>query len=141
MDRQEFRLINFEKIGDHRGQLITLENHKSIPFDIKRMYYIFDTKPNVTRGMHAHKKLEQILIAINGSCEILLDDGQTKESFKLNSKEVGLYVGNNVWREMHNFSQDCVLLVLASEIYDESDYIRNYQDFLANVSPKTQDNA
>ena len=124
----------FQIIGDERGSLVSLEVNKNIPFDIKRIYYIFDTKQGVRRGFHAHKKLEQILICTSGSCDILLDDGEDKNIVRLNSKNEGLYISNNIWREMFNFSQDCVLMVLASEHYDESDYIRNYDDFLLFVN-------
>ncbi len=124
----------FQIIGDERGSLVSLEANKNIPFDIKRIYYIFDTKQGVRRGFHAHKKLEQILICTSGSCDILLDDGEDKNIVRLNSKNEGLYISNNIWREMFNFSQDCVLMVLASEHYDESDYIRNYDDFLLFVN-------
>ena len=123
-------LINFEIKGDERGNLIALENNKNIPFAIKRVYYIFDTKENVRRGFHAHKKLQQVLVCIKGSCKILLDSGKEKNITNLNSPAIGLVVENNTWREMYDFSPDCVLLVLASELYDEEDYIRNYDEFL-----------
>lgn len=128
------KLINFNLLGDSRGGLISLEGNKNIPFPIKRVYYIYNTNTGVSRGFHAHKALKQVLIAVSGSCEILLDDGIKKEKIKLSSPEKGLLIEHNVWREMHNFSADCVLLVLASEYYDENDYIRNYNKFKNYIS-------
>ncbi|MTC30468.1 WxcM-like domain-containing protein [Providencia alcalifaciens] len=121
--------IEFKKLGDDRGSLISLEQHKNIPFEVKRIYYIFGTKEGVSRGFHAHKNLEQVAICVKGSCRFLLDDGKNKEEIILNDPSVGLYINNVTWREMHDFSEDCVLIVLASELYDESDYIRNYTEF------------
>ena len=124
----------FQPHGDERGQLVALEEFKDIPFSIKRVYYIYDTAQGVTRGFHAHKKLEQILICMHGSCKILLDDGKDKAVVPLDSPNEGLYVGNAMWREMFDFSPDAVLVVLASELYDEADYIRNYDEFLAYLA-------
>lgn len=120
----------FQQHGDDRGMLVALEEFNDIPFEIKRVYYMYDTKEGVRRGYHAHKSLEQILICIHGSCKILLDNGKEKKIVSLERPYEGLYVANNMWREMFDFSPDAVLLVLASESYDESDYIRNYDDFL-----------
>ncbi|HHR6080931.1 TPA: sugar 3,4-ketoisomerase [Providencia alcalifaciens] len=122
--------IEFKKLGDERGSLISLEQHKNIPFEVKRIYYIFGTKEGVSRGFHAHKNLEQVAICLKGSCRFLLDDGKNKEEIVLNDPSIGLYISNVTWREMHDFSEDCVLIVLASELYDESDYIRDYNEFL-----------
>lgn len=124
----------FQPHGDDRGQLVALEEFIDIPFEIKRVYYIYDTLEGVTRGYHAHKSLEQIMICIHGSCKVLLDNGKEKKIVPLEKPYEGLYVANNMWREMYDFSPDAVLLVLASEIYDESDYIRNYDDFLKMVA-------
>ena len=121
--------IDFPPLGDDRGSLVALEGAKTVPFDIKRVYYIFDTKKGVSRGFHAHKNLEQVAICVRGSCRMVLDDGTNRVDAILDSPIKGIYIGNLVWREMHEFSDDCVLLVLASEHYDESDYIRDYQDF------------
>ena len=123
----------FEPHGDDRGQLVALEEQKEIPFPIKRVYYMYDTVDGVTRGKHAHKSLQQILICVHGSCKILLDDGKEKEVVVLNQPNLGLYVSNVMWREMYDFSPDAVLMVLASELYDEADYIRDYDAFLAYV--------
>lgn len=126
----------FQPHGDERGQLVSLEEIKDIPFKIRRIYYIYGTAKGVTRGYHAHKKLEQILICINGSCKIKLDNGFEKKIIPLEKPYEGLYVSNDIWREMFDFSDDAVLLVLASELYDESDYIRDYNDFLKFVKEK-----
>lgn len=126
--------IDFSALGDERGSLVALEAEKSVPFMIKRVYYIFGTKAGVSRGFHAHKKLQQVAICITGSCRMILDDGQQRNEVLLNSPNKGLVIGDLVWREMHDFSEDCVLLVLASEHYDESDYIRNYDDFIHQVN-------
>jgi len=128
MDRL-IKWIDFPPLGDDRGSLVAIERNKTITFDVKRVYYIFGTKKDVTRGLHAHLALKQVLICITGSCEILLDDGKNRESVWLDSPTRGLLVEDLVWREMSNFSADCVLLVIASEIYDESDYIRDYEEF------------
>lgn len=120
----------FQQHGDERGQLVALEELKDIPFNIKRVYYMYDTVEGVHRGYHAHKALEQILICIHGSCRILLDNGSEKETVLLNKPYEGLYVANVMWREMYDFSPDAVLMVLASEYYDETDYIRDYDEFL-----------
>lgn len=123
-------LYEFEQHGDDRGQLVAVEALKDIPFEIKRVYYMYNTKPNVNRGFHAHKNIKQILICVHGSCEVILDTGVEKETILLNNPKVGLFISNSIWREMHNFSKGAVLMVLASEYYSEEDYIRNYDDFL-----------
>lgn len=125
----EIRTFNFDIKGDERGSLIALEGNKNIPFEIKRVYYIFNTKEGVRRGYHAHKTLEQVLIATNGKCKILLDDGYERQTVELNQPNIGLYIGPRIWREMYDFSPGCVLMVLASDMYDESDYIRKYEEF------------
>jgi dTDP-4-dehydrorhamnose 3,5-epimerase-like enzyme len=119
--------------GDHRGQLVAIEGPKEIPFDIKRVFYIFGTQPNVHRGQHAHYKTQQYLVAVNGSCKVTLDDGKQEVTYDLNQPNIGLLQGALVWGSMHDFTPDCVLLVLASEYYDEADYIRDYDDFLREV--------
>lgn len=125
---------SFQKHGDERGQLIALEEAKEIPFAIKRVYYMYDTGEGVRRGFHSHRTLEQILICIHGSCRILLDNGKEKESILLDKPYEGVYVGPDIWREMYDFSPDAVLLVLASQLYDESDYIRDYKKFLESIN-------
>lgn len=120
----------FQPHGDERGQLIALEEFVDIPFKIKRVYYMYDTAQGVVRGKHAHKCLKQILVCIHGSCKVLLDDGKEKKVVLLERPYEGLYVANNMWREMYDFSSDAVLVVFASELYDEADYIRDYDEFL-----------
>ena len=122
-------LINFKPLGDERGSLIAIEAEKSVPFEVRRVYYIFDTKEGVERGFHAHKNLNQVAVAVTGSCEMVLDDGECETSVLLDSAQKGVWIGPGVWRVMRNFSSDCVLLVLADQHYDEADYIRNYKEF------------
>lgn len=122
-----------QRHGDDRGQLVALEEGKEIPFNIKRVYYIFDTLKDVHRGFHAHKCLKQLLICVSGSCKVLLDNGTEKEVVTLDKPYEGIFIESNIWREMYDFSEDAVLLVLASELYDEADYIRNYEEFLKYV--------
>ncbi|MCI9019399.1 MAG: WxcM-like domain-containing protein [Eubacterium sp.] len=120
----------FQPHGDDRGQLVALEEFKDIPFRIKRVYYMYDTGEGIVRGHHAHKRLEQILVCIHGSCMIKLDNGRETKTVHLEKPYEGLYVAKNMWREMYDFSKDAVLLVFASELFDESDYIRDYDEFL-----------
>jgi dTDP-4-dehydrorhamnose 3,5-epimerase-like enzyme len=128
--------IDFQSLGDERGSLVAVEigMEKAVPFDIKRVYYIYHTAGGVSRGYHAHKKLKQVAICLAGKCRMVLDDGNSREEVWLDSPTKGLVIEDMVWREMHDFSQDCVLLVLASEHYDESDYIRSYEDFIKQVN-------
>ena len=130
---------SFQEHGDERGQLIALEESKEIPFTIKRVYYMYDTGEGVRRGFHSHRTLEQILICIHGSCRIMLDNGREKEDILLDKPYEGIYVGPDIWREMYDFSPDAVLLVLASQLYDENDYIRSYQQFIESIKEKMQE--
>lgn len=129
-----YELINFEVKGDHYGKLVALEGGSNIPFEIKRVYYIYDTLQDVVRGKHAHCLLEQVIICIAGSCDFMLDNGVEKAAVHLNSPSQGLYLKHNVWREFTGFSSDCVVLVLASQHYDENDYIRDYDVFLSVIA-------
>ena len=129
-----YKLIDMDIHGDNRGKLIAIEGTKNIPFDIKRVYYIYDTIPEESRGFHAHKTLEQLIVAIDGACQFVLDDGKTREKVWLNSPNKALYIGKNMWREMKHFSYGCKLMVLASEYYDEKEYIRDYDEFLKEVN-------
>ena len=124
------QLIDLPNLSDPRGGLVALESNQSIPFELKRIYYIFKTADKKARGFHAHKNLKQIAICLQGSCKFVLDNGYHQEEIILNSPLKGLLIESLMWREMHDFSEDCVLLVLASEHYDESDYIRDYSDFV-----------
>lgn len=128
-----YKLVDFKTLGDDRGSLIAIEEGYNAPFDIKRVYYIFNTKENVERGFHAHINLKQICITVKGSCTFILDNGEKKEEIELSNPNQGLFIEGLIWREMKNFSEDCVLVVLASEHYDESDYIRDYDKFLEEV--------
>lgn len=124
---------HFPPLGDARGSLVALEGEKIVPFPINRVYYLFGTKPGIARGFHAHHKLQQVAVCVTGRCRMVLDDGHQREEVWLESPTQGLLIGDMVWHEMHDFSPDCVLLVLASEHYDETDYIRNYDDFLRMI--------
>lgn len=121
---------DFDIKSDGRGSLVSIEAGKNIPFNIKRVYYIFNTKEGVERGFHAHKTLQQILVCVSGSCTIVLDNGIVRKEYLLDKPNVGLYIGPSMWREMKNFSSGSVLLVLASAWYEENDYIRNYHEFI-----------
>lgn len=123
------KILDLPIRGDDRGSLIAIEQSQTIPFDIKRVYYIFGTQPNVARGFHAHKALSQLLVCVSGSCDVILDNGVKRETVTLDRPEKGLLVESMIWREMHRFSNDCVLLVLASNHYSDDDYIRDYAEF------------
>lgn len=121
-------------MGDDRGSLVAVESEQDIPFAIKRVYYIFGTKEGVERGSHAHKNLQQLVVAVRGSCTMALDNGHEKTEFKLNDPTQGLLIGSMIWRVMKDFSEDCVLMVFADHHYSEDDYLRNYADFLTHIS-------
>jgi len=121
--------LEFPYLGDGRGGLVALEGGKTIPFKIQRVYYLFGTERGATRGLHAHLELKQVLICVTGHCKVLLDDGVESETVILDSPNKGLLVSGLVWREMSEFSSDCVLLVIADQHYDEADYIRSYDRF------------
>lgn len=127
-------LHEFKVLGDHRGQLVALETNRQIPFDVKRVFYIYGTQEGVPRGNHSHYKTKQFLVAVNGSCKVTLDNGLgNKETFHLNRPNLGLFQDALIWGTMHDFSSDCVLMVLADKYYDESDYIRDYDEFKKEV--------
>lgn len=130
----KINLIPLQKHGDDRGSLVALEEENNIPFSIKRVYYIFDTKEGVRRGFHAHKELKQVAIAVKGSCRFLLDDGTERVEVVLDNPAQGLLIESYIWREMYDFSSDCVLMILADSHYDEKDYIRDYDDFLKKAN-------
>lgn len=127
------RIIDLAMRGDERGSLIALEAGKEVPFDIRRAYYIFGTKEGVSRGFHAHRQLQQLTVAVSGACDIILDDGVRRERLRLDRPDIGLTLPPMVWHEMADFSEDCVLLVLADNVYEEADYIRDYDEFLSAV--------
>ena len=126
-------VIHHKVLGDHRGQLVVIEGKNDVPFDIKRVFYIYGTQKDTPRGNHSHYKTKQYLIAVNGSCKVTLDNGKTKKTFDLDEPNKGLFQDALTWGTMHDFSDDCVLMVLASEYYNEVDYIRDYNEFLKTV--------
>lgn len=131
MELRYCKILDLKKISDPRGNLTVIESKKDIPFDIKRVYYIYDVPGGESRGAHAHKTLEQIMIALSGSFDIKVDDGKGKKTFSLNRAYYGLYLPRMVWREINNFSSGSVCLVLASDFYKENDYVRDYNEFLS----------
>ncbi len=125
------KLIELPKINDVRGNLSYIESGSHIPFNIERVYYLYDVPGGASRGGHAHKGLHQLIIAMSGSFDVLVDDGQDKKRFHLNRSYIGLYVCPMIWRELDNFSSGSVCMVLASSKFDEDDYYRNYCDFIS----------
>lgn len=124
------KIIDLRKISDPRGNLTPIEGGKDIPFDIKRIYYLYDVPGGESRGAHAHKALQQLIVAANGSFAITLDDGTNRKTFHLNRSYYGLLIVPGIWRDLDDFSSGAVLLCLASEHYEASDYIRSYDEFI-----------
>lgn len=133
MSFNDCRIIDLPKIADPRGNLTFIEAQRNIPFDIKRVYYLYDVPGGATRAGHGHKTLQQLIIAMSGSFDVVLDDGFERQRYHLNRSYCGLYVSPMMWREIDNFSSGSVCMVLASDYYDESDYFRYYEDFLQAV--------
>jgi WxcM-like, C-terminal len=131
MSVSDCRIVELPKIQNSQGNLTFIENSRHIPFDIKRVYYLYDVPGGSERGSHAHKHLHQFIIAMSGSFDVVLNDGRQEQRFHLNRSHYGLYVCPMMWRYLDNFSSGAVCLVLASEMYSESDYIRDYDVFLA----------
>ncbi|MEQ9112603.1 MAG: FdtA/QdtA family cupin domain-containing protein [Rhodospirillaceae bacterium] len=129
MSIDDCRIIDLPKISDPRGNLTFIEGENHIPYDIKRVYYLYDVPGGAERGGHAHKNLHQLLIAMSGSFDVVLDDGERRRSIHLNRSYLGLYLPTMIWRELNNFSSGAVCMVLASEKYDETDYYRDYDEF------------
>ena len=127
-------IINFKVMGDERGSLIAFEENQNVPFDIKRVFYIYGTQENISRGNHSHYKTKQLLVAVHGGCKVTLDDGNKKKTYTLNKANVGLLQKAMIWGTMHDFTEDCILMVFADTYYDESDYIRDYDKFLEIIS-------
>lgn len=127
------KLIKFNQLGDERGHLVVLEGMKDVPFEIKRVFYIYGSDKDVVRGQHANRRSEFVLINVSGTSKVTTDDGYEKTTFDLDEPHIGVYIPNMVWKDMYDFSKDSVLLVLASEPYDCSEYIRGYDDFLEEV--------
>lgn len=134
MSIEHCKLIDLPKVSDPRGNLTFIEGGRHIPFEIQRVYYLYDVPGGSERGGHAHKALHQLIIAMSGSFDILLDDGRSKKRFHLNRSYQGLYVGPMIWRELDNFSSGSVCMVLASNYYEESDYYRDYSEYLAAIA-------
>lgn len=127
------KLVGLPILGDARGSLCVIEGGRDTDFPIARVYYIFGTQPGVARGFHAHRALRQLAVCVRGSCMMILDDGRERQSVMLDRPDRGLKIGPMIWREMHEFSEDAVLMVLADRHHDEADYIRDYDAFLAQV--------
>jgi hypothetical protein len=134
MSLTECRIIDLPKINDPRGNLTFIEGGRHVPFEIKRVYYLYDVPGGAERGGHAHRALHQLIIAMSGSFDVILDDGKQKKRFHLNRSYFGLYVRPMIWRELDNFSSGSVCMVLASNFYDESDYYRIYDEFLQAIN-------
>ena len=137
MNIDNCQIINLPKISDPRGNLTYIEGGNHIPFSIERTYYLYDVPGGAERGGHAHKGLQQLIVAMSGSFDVVLDDGYKKKRIHLNRSYQGLYVCPMIWRELDNFSSGSVCMVLASNIYDESDYYRDYEQFLEAIPKKT----
>ena len=133
MSIHDVRLIEFPRIHDHRGNLTFIENSRHTPFDIKRVYYLYDVPGGAARAAHGHKALHQLMIAMSGSFDVTLDDGTEKKKYHLNRSYSGIYIPPMMWRDLDNFSSGAVCMVLASDYFDESDYYRNYDDFVKAV--------
>lgn len=126
------KLISLQQVVDERDGILSIaEGMKNIPFEIKRVFYIYGLAyPKAQRGYHAHKELEQVLFCLNGSCKLMLDDGTNKQYFYLTDPNQGLYIGPKVWLQLFEFSNDCIILVFNSDYFKESDYIRDYDEFI-----------
>jgi hypothetical protein len=135
MPLEDCRLVHLPRINDPRGNLTFVEGARHVPFDIRRVYYLYDVPGGATRAGHAHRVLEQFVIAMSGSFDVVLDDGRQKYRYHLNRSYYGLYIAPMVWREIDNFSSGSVCLALASRPYEEADYFREYDDFLQAVGP------
>ncbi len=129
----DYKLIDTKVFGDETGHLISFEKGSNCPFDVKRTFYIFDTIPGKIRGQHANRNSEFLLIAISGSCKIKIDDGHTYKIVELNTPHQALYLGKMMWKDMYDFSYNAILLVLTNTNYDETEYIRDYKEFLNEV--------
>lgn len=126
----DYKILDFTIYPDERGKLSSLSVNNEIPFDIKRIYYVWDMPSEAIRGGHAHKNLDEVMVCLHGSCDFVLDDGKEKITVTLDRPNKGLYIKANLWRDFRNFSKDCVVILIASELYDTGDYIRDYDEFL-----------
>lgn len=133
MALNDCHLVDLPRIEDPRGNLTFIEGTRHIPFDIKRVYYLYDVPGGAERGAHGHRELHQLVVAMSGSFDIILDDGREKRTYHMNRSYFGLYIGPMIWRELTNFSSGAVCMVLASQVYDEKDYYRDYAEFLRDA--------
>jgi hypothetical protein len=133
MSLSECRIIELPRITDPRGNLTFIEQNRHVPFEIQRVYYLYDVPGGAERGGHAHRALRQFLIAMSGSFDVILDDGAERKRIHLNRSYYGLYICSHIWRELDNFSSGSVCMVLASELFEESDYFRDYDQFLREI--------
>lgn len=138
MSIHDSRLVELPIIHDQRGNLTFIENSRHIPFNIKRVYYLYDVPGGAARAAHGHKALHQLMIAMSGSFDVSLDDGVEKKKYHLNRSYFGLYIPPMIWRDLDNFSSGAVCMVLASDYFDETDYYRNYDDFVKAVGVKNK---
>lgn len=128
---EDCKLLHIDQIGDRRGHISVVENHTQVPFAVKRVYYLYDVPSGEERGGHAHKDLQQLIVAASGSFDVIVNDGYAQKTFTLNRPNLGLYFPPGLWREINNFSSGAICLVLASHPYTEDDYLRGYQDFIS----------
>lgn len=138
MSVDDCRIIDLPRINDPRGNLTFIEGSRHVPFDIKRVYYLYDVPGGESRGGHAHRDLQQLIVAMSGSFDVVVDDGTTRKTFSLNRSYYGLYIPTMVWRELVNFSSGSVCTVLASNYYEESDYYRDYDEFARHARARGQ---
>jgi len=128
----KFELVDFKRIEDGRGKLVVFEENNNCPFEVKRAFFMYENRTKAVRGAHANKESQFLLIPVKGSCKVQIDDGHNRTIFELNTPTNGLFIGRMVWKEMFDFSQDCVLLALSDRKYDPTEYIRNFDEFLAH---------
>jgi dTDP-4-dehydrorhamnose 3,5-epimerase-like enzyme len=132
--KEQYHIINFNEFGDERGNLVVAEGSgRDVPFDIRRVFYMYGSDPGIIRGQHANRKTEFVLINVSGTSKVKVDNGMETEIIELNKPRMGLYIDTMVWKDMYDFSPDSVLLVLASEHYDDAEYIRDYDEFLKEI--------
>lgn len=137
--KEQYKILEFGEFGDERGNLVVVEGSGfDIPFDVKRVFYMYGSDPTIVRGKHANRRTEFVLINVSGTSKVKIDNGYETEIIELNKPRMGLYMDTMVWKDMYDFSADSVLLVLASEHYDGSEYIRDYDAFIREVNPEKQ---
>ncbi|OQA13175.1 MAG: TDP-4-oxo-6-deoxy-alpha-D-glucose-3,4-oxoisomerase [bacterium ADurb.Bin363] len=129
----KIKMLTFQDLGDERGELVVVEGNRNIPFDIKRIFYIFKTTEGTVRGKHANRNSKFVFINVKGSCRIDIDTGNEKRTVLLDKPHEGVYIDNMVWKEMYDFSEDSILIVITNEYYDEKEYIRDYEQFINEV--------